>query len=248
MASFDTAIGNATPRQGSQAVRRAGVVSGSCPQRGQVVEAQVSPRGKERRPSLGVYPDVSLKQARERRDEARKLVADGIDPSQSGFRSPPQATAAGAPAGCEGGSAGKPQYSGAMADAGAPNQNNTEQQGCMRRLCLFCAGGSMGRTEAHRFCFWRTPSVHPSRPSPPGRNRPDRASPELTTLVWSGGAAAAPLPLPVSGLRRISPASFVHPSGCMAHPAVLIVAGMGRGGAFGSDGAAVLRSAVETLS
>ena len=31
--------------------------------------------------SLGVYPDVSLALARERREEARKLVASGIDPS-----------------------------------------------------------------------------------------------------------------------------------------------------------------------
>ncbi|MGH8184746.1 MAG: tyrosine-type recombinase/integrase [Rhodanobacteraceae bacterium] len=30
--------------------------------------------------SLGVYPDVSLRKARERRDEARALLADGIDP------------------------------------------------------------------------------------------------------------------------------------------------------------------------
>ena len=30
--------------------------------------------------SLGVYPDVSLKRAREKRDEARRLLADGIDP------------------------------------------------------------------------------------------------------------------------------------------------------------------------
>jgi integrase len=35
---------------------------------------------KENLLSLGVYPDVSLKRARERRDEARKLLADGIDP------------------------------------------------------------------------------------------------------------------------------------------------------------------------
>ena len=33
--------------------------------------------------SLGTYPDVSLSQARERREECRKLVADGIDPSVS---------------------------------------------------------------------------------------------------------------------------------------------------------------------
>ncbi len=38
--------------------------------------------GKEKQLSLGVFPDVSLKDARERRDEARKLVANGIDPSE----------------------------------------------------------------------------------------------------------------------------------------------------------------------
>jgi integrase len=39
--------------------------------------------GKEKRLSLGVYPDVTLKLARERRDNARKLLADGIDPSEN---------------------------------------------------------------------------------------------------------------------------------------------------------------------
>lgn len=37
--------------------------------------------GKEKRISLGVYPDVSLKEARNRRDEKRKLLANDIDPS-----------------------------------------------------------------------------------------------------------------------------------------------------------------------
>jgi integrase len=36
--------------------------------------------GKERGLSLGVYPDVSLKRAREKRDEIRRQLADGIDP------------------------------------------------------------------------------------------------------------------------------------------------------------------------
>lgn len=36
--------------------------------------------GKEKRLSLGVYPDVSLKDARDRRDAARKLLANGVDP------------------------------------------------------------------------------------------------------------------------------------------------------------------------
>ncbi|MBX5461807.1 MAG: integrase arm-type DNA-binding domain-containing protein [Steroidobacteraceae bacterium] len=37
--------------------------------------------GKERGLSLGVYPAVSLRTARERRDEARRLLASGVDPS-----------------------------------------------------------------------------------------------------------------------------------------------------------------------
>lgn len=37
--------------------------------------------GKEKRLSLGVYPDVGLKEARERREEARKLLAAGVDPA-----------------------------------------------------------------------------------------------------------------------------------------------------------------------
>ncbi len=38
--------------------------------------------GKERRISLGVYPDVGLAEARERREQARKHVAAGLDPGQ----------------------------------------------------------------------------------------------------------------------------------------------------------------------
>jgi hypothetical protein len=37
--------------------------------------------GKERRTSLGVFPEVSIAEARARRDEARALVRDGLDPS-----------------------------------------------------------------------------------------------------------------------------------------------------------------------
>lgn len=37
--------------------------------------------GREGMLSLGVYPDVTLAMARERRDEARRLVAAGVDPS-----------------------------------------------------------------------------------------------------------------------------------------------------------------------
>ena len=55
---------------------------------------EVSPRGgkwwrfkyrfgaKDKRISLGVYPDVSLKEARKRREQARQMVANEIDPSE----------------------------------------------------------------------------------------------------------------------------------------------------------------------
>lgn len=38
--------------------------------------------GKEKRLAFGVYPEVSLKEARERRDEARKQLSQGIDPGE----------------------------------------------------------------------------------------------------------------------------------------------------------------------
>ncbi len=36
--------------------------------------------GKQKTLALGVYPEVSLAKARQRRDKARELLADGIDP------------------------------------------------------------------------------------------------------------------------------------------------------------------------
>ena len=36
--------------------------------------------GKEKALALGVYPEVSLKEARAKRDDARRLIAEGIDP------------------------------------------------------------------------------------------------------------------------------------------------------------------------
>ncbi|VAX09412.1 Integrase [hydrothermal vent metagenome] len=46
-----------------------------------MVAAEVPLQRKREAPITGTYPDVSLKGARERRDEARKLVANKIDPS-----------------------------------------------------------------------------------------------------------------------------------------------------------------------
>lgn len=39
--------------------------------------------GNEKGLSFGTYPDVTLEQARQRRDDARKLIADGVDPSDN---------------------------------------------------------------------------------------------------------------------------------------------------------------------
>ncbi|OOZ73778.1 integrase [Solemya velum gill symbiont] len=39
-------------------------------------------QGKEKRLALGVYPDVSLKEARDGRDDAKKLLRNNIDPSE----------------------------------------------------------------------------------------------------------------------------------------------------------------------
>jgi hypothetical protein len=39
--------------------------------------------GKQKTLALGVFPEVSLADARERREEARKLLASGIDPSEN---------------------------------------------------------------------------------------------------------------------------------------------------------------------
>ena len=39
--------------------------------------------GKEKTLALGVYPETTLKQAREKRDTARKQIADGIDPGEN---------------------------------------------------------------------------------------------------------------------------------------------------------------------
>ena len=38
--------------------------------------------GKQKTLALGVYPDVPLTRAREKRDDARKLIADGVDPGE----------------------------------------------------------------------------------------------------------------------------------------------------------------------
>ncbi len=39
--------------------------------------------GKRKTLALGIYPDISLKFARDKRDQAREQIAQGIDPSEN---------------------------------------------------------------------------------------------------------------------------------------------------------------------
>ena len=80
----DTAIKNAKP--GDKTARLfdgGGMYVEISPAGGKWWRLKYRYDGKEKRLSLGVYPDVSLKDARQRRDDARKLLADGVDPSEN---------------------------------------------------------------------------------------------------------------------------------------------------------------------
>jgi integrase len=82
VALTDTAIRNAKP--GAKRLRlfdERGMYLELSPAGGRWFRLKYRYAGKEKRLSLGVYPDVSLKDARERRDAARKLLSDGIDPA-----------------------------------------------------------------------------------------------------------------------------------------------------------------------
>jgi hypothetical protein len=82
MARSDTAIRNARP--GAKPVRMfdgGGLYFEVAPSGGKWWRLKYRHDSKEKRLSLGIYPDVSLKAARARRDAARELIAEGIDPS-----------------------------------------------------------------------------------------------------------------------------------------------------------------------
>ena len=82
MALSDTAIRNAKPS--AKPVRLfdgGGLYLEVAPSGGKWWRLKYRHEDKEKRLSLGTYPDVSLKSVRERRDAARKLIAEGIDPS-----------------------------------------------------------------------------------------------------------------------------------------------------------------------
>lgn len=80
----DTMVRNAKP--GQKAIRLKddrGLYLEVTPAGGKLWRLRYWLNSRENRISLGTYPDVSLKDARERRDEARKLIANGIDPSEA---------------------------------------------------------------------------------------------------------------------------------------------------------------------
>ena len=84
MALSDLAIRNAKP--GAKPTRlfdSGGLYLEIAPSGGKLWRMKYRFDGKEKRLALGKYPDVGLKDARERRDEARKLLANGVDPGEN---------------------------------------------------------------------------------------------------------------------------------------------------------------------
>jgi integrase len=84
MALSDLAIKTAKP--GAKPIRLSdsgGLYLEVAPSGGKLWRLKYRFGGKEKRLALGKYPEVSLKDARDRRDEARKLLANEIDPSEN---------------------------------------------------------------------------------------------------------------------------------------------------------------------
>ncbi len=82
MALTDTAIKNAKPRDRTYKLYdERGLYLEVAPQGGKWWRLKYRFDGKEKRLSVGTYPDVSLKGARDKRDELRTQIAGGVDPS-----------------------------------------------------------------------------------------------------------------------------------------------------------------------
>jgi hypothetical protein len=82
MALTDTAVRNAQPRETPYKLTDGdGLTLLINPDGSKWWRLRYRIGGREKMLSLGVYPDVGLKRARERRDDARRQIADGVDPS-----------------------------------------------------------------------------------------------------------------------------------------------------------------------
>ncbi|MCU7844708.1 MAG: tyrosine-type recombinase/integrase [Candidatus Thiodiazotropha sp. (ex Monitilora ramsayi)] len=83
MALTDTAVRNAKPKEKTYKLFDGGGLFLLVNSKGsRYWRLKYRFQGKEKLLALGVYPDVSLKTARDRRDTARTQIADGIDPGE----------------------------------------------------------------------------------------------------------------------------------------------------------------------
>jgi integrase len=83
MPTSDTAVRNAKPAEKPYKITdEKGLFLFVTPSGGKLWRLKYRFGGKEKLLSLGAYPDVPLKEARERRDDARKLLANEQDPGE----------------------------------------------------------------------------------------------------------------------------------------------------------------------
>lgn len=83
MSLTDTTIRNAKPgKKPVKLVDEKGLYLLISPSGGKWWRLDYRYSGKRKTLSMGIYPEVSLKDARSRRDDARKQLANGIDPSE----------------------------------------------------------------------------------------------------------------------------------------------------------------------
>ena len=78
----DKAISNAKPREKQYKLSDEKGLYVLVTQTGKYFRLDYRFQGKRKTLALGVYPDVTLKEAREKRDNARKQLQNGIDPAQ----------------------------------------------------------------------------------------------------------------------------------------------------------------------
>lgn len=80
----DTALRNAKPKDSPYSLTdERGLSVQVQPSGGKWWRLRYRFEGKAKMLSLGTYPDVTLSKARERREDARKLIADGVDPGEN---------------------------------------------------------------------------------------------------------------------------------------------------------------------
>jgi integrase len=97
MALTDTAVRNAKPREKPYKLGDSlGLFLLVQPSGGKLWRMKYRIDGREKKLGIGTYPEVGLAEARERRDEARKMMAVGKDPSREKQQARHQAKAAAA--------------------------------------------------------------------------------------------------------------------------------------------------------